>query len=330
MKKFYKTVILLCFFVFSLLFLTSKGYSYYGGFPSGYSYTSQSYPYSGSYPITSQYQYGYGSYGGYGSLIPPIPAPTFMPEPSVYIGEVNIGGGLYIGGVNIGGNRSPWLNIETSPIYPSRGSAFYGFPSSFINSYNTYRPYSLYPLDPPSYHNTYYATLEDAMADTPLSVYSYSSGWDIPNLPLAYTTADIKLDENDDGSEINVDKGEMIAIFLASEKPSSDGGYDLVLDTDELDDGVVKKRNEWFYGDGYHMFYFKAEDVGTTTIKIDNASGDTFKVKITVRYSASTERSLYGNSKPQQTYYATLEDAMADAPLYKAILIPPPPPKGFP
>ena len=71
--------------------------------------------------------YGYGVYGGYGSFMPPITAPTIMPESTIYIGEVNIEGGLHIGELHLGGTQSSSPYVTASFISPSRGSAFLDF-----------------------------------------------------------------------------------------------------------------------------------------------------------------------------------------------------------
>ena len=101
------------------------------------------------------------------------------------------------------------------------------------------------------------------------------------------------MDSSDDGDEFTVDKGDTISIILAS---NLSGGYLWSLDSDDLDEDIVSKTSNQSFPaytagvTGTEQWLFKAEDVGTTTIKLIYRGlyqtsiqvQDTFEVEITV------------------------------------------------
>jgi len=107
-----------------------------------------------------------------------------------------------------------------------------------------------------------------------------------------YASADLMLDSGDDGDDFTVDDGDTISIILSS---NASTGYRWELDSGELDDDIVSDTSAQYYQGGYllgssgtEQWLFKAEDTGTTNIRLeykrsgDSSAQDTFEVEITV------------------------------------------------
>ena len=118
--------------------------------------------------------------------------------------------------------------------------------------------------------------------------------WDL-NWQLEKT--DVSLEDPDDGESITIHKGETIGLILPNHR---DEGIKWVLDTDELDEGIIKKISDdqypgYFTGPrwaaqpvfGKEQWIFEAIGTGTTIIKMDyiDTTGelDTVSIEIEVK-----------------------------------------------
>lgn len=276
MEGFYKSTIMIFVFIFCFFFLTSSSQCQYG--PAQYP------PYGIPYGIP----YGTTTYGTYGP--PPTGLGGYAMGNSQYYPNYGYSPSQPYGGIY----RQPYNNQpyygysqpQNYGGYPYRQPNYnqqynYGAPSGYYTGYNN-MPYQYFG-DPYTQQNPIY------------NPYGVSTGdWeDWSYLPSRYKDADLILDENDNNDDFTVDVGDSIAIILPSQMiPGSSvtGGYEWAFDDDDFDDDIISHNNtsEWF--SGYQFWYFEAEEVGTTTIKMGDVSWllnssigeDEFEVEITV------------------------------------------------
>ncbi|MEW5804152.1 MAG: protease inhibitor I42 family protein [bacterium] len=85
-----------------------------------------------------------------------------------------------------------------------------------------------------------------------------------------------------------MEESDTISIILAS---NPYGGYQWVLDTDEIDEDIVEKQSRQFYlvqtNSYMEQWIFKGIDIGTTNIKLEYTSSSgsvssTFEVSVEV------------------------------------------------
>lgn len=255
MKKFYK-MFLVCTLIFSFMLFPSISQCQWGpGYGGYYNYGQPQYPWYGT-------PYGQPTYGIYGQ---PQYNQPYYGTPYGYGNQPYNYGGYY--------QPQPYGYGGWGQPYNYGGYNTYNGPYRYATNYN--QP----PLG--GYYTPY----------SPIGGYSYSNYYGSSTLPSKYTDADVKIDYSDDGDDITVDKGDTISFYLPSTPVpgySVTGGYEWSLDTDELDEDIVDKKDDT-YSNGAQYWLFEAEGTGTTTIKIDNISwlgssigDDTFEVEITV------------------------------------------------
>lgn len=279
MKGFYKIFITICFFIFSLLFITStaqcQSWSPYQSPPININLNLGDFP--GSFPY---------SYGGYNSWQPNYIQDYFNGgydhsnwQPYNY--DYNNRYGSSYGWQGYYG--APFSEYTWNQPYNYNYSNRYASSSGWQGYYDV--PYSGYGWNQPYFYNRlpqgpYFSYDEPAFGhDNTKNPYASDALW---NLNWDLEDTDITLNCPDDGEAITAHVGETIGFILPNHGDNYDADVEWVLDEDELDENIVEKISDerfpgyWYNGgvrpvfeDGREQWIFEAIGTGTTTIKLD-------------------------------------------------------------
>ncbi|MGA1826261.1 MAG: protease inhibitor I42 family protein [bacterium] len=160
-------------------------------------------------------------------------------------------------------------------------------PGGYQQNLYTSAPYYQDPYARSPYQVSYAPDYYNQSAFTPPLSQSYPIAYNqtppvTPPPPLtnpfqeyaSFLITDVSIDETSSGQRINLAEGETLSILLAST------GSQWELKVDELDKDIVEKLENSYYSSstgyagagGYEQWLFRAEAVGTTTIKFGHTS----------------------------------------------------------